>query len=132
VSLLVVFVQARRRQPHRREVQRALGEHPEEDGKSSGRPGRRDALVGLVLGHLENLRAAGEERREAGAEVEPALVQLHEVDDQLHRGFALAAGEALDLCDQLVVGEARRVVVRLHAGLSRGPLTNQVRSQVLR
>ena len=75
--------------------------------ESSGGPRGLDSPVRRMLRQMQHLRAVGEERRAALAQIQPALVELREQRDQADRRFALACGRDLDFCKELEVRELR-------------------------
>ena len=70
-----------------------------------GRPGGRDAQVGLGLGEMETLRAVGEHGRRGLTGVEPARVHLADVGDEVGLGAARLAKQLGQASEELVVGD---------------------------
>lgn len=94
--------------------------------------GRLHAVVGLVLRKEQHAGAIREERREAGALVQPPTVQLGQVRDQGRGGLAFTPGETRDLDLELAIGEARWNRVRRHAHTSHaGDLRSRRLSPIL-
>jgi len=56
---------------------------------------------------MEDAHTVGEERREASALVQSAQIELGQVDDEGHRGLALAVRETTQLRRELGIGEGR-------------------------
>jgi hypothetical protein len=69
---VILLGQMRGQESHRGEVDFALGQPIENDGKLAGRPRCLDAIEGLVLREPEDLSAVREEGRVAGAQIEAA------------------------------------------------------------
>jgi hypothetical protein len=65
------------------QVQTPIGQHRQEHRVLSRRTCRGDAQVGLGLREMEDLRAVGEHRGRSLAGVEPALVDLADVGDEV-------------------------------------------------
>ena len=94
---MVVGREMRGEQAHRRQAQRALAEHRQDDREPLRRPCGLDAVVGRRLGEVQNLATVIEEGREAGGAVEAAAVELGQARDETGRGLLLAASERLQL-----------------------------------
>jgi hypothetical protein len=92
-----------RQQADRREVQPAAGEHLQDDREAAGRPGCGDALVGGPLGEVERVYAVLVHRGKGLVAVEPSVVYLGEVGDQIGDGVALAPNQGRKGSDQLLV-----------------------------
>ena len=103
---IVVARQVATHEADGREVQRAFGEHFENDGELPGGAGRFDAAVGGMLGEEQDLPAIQEHGIEAFGMVQAALFDLGEIGDKLDRHVTLARGEALDLVEEVTIGEA--------------------------
>ena len=117
-SRAVVFGrQVRSQESHRREVDRARFEQPEDQWKPAGGPGDLDAVVGLVLGEREGVAAIGEERAVAGPKVDAACFELGQVGHQLRGRAALTSGKALQPGDEVGIGKPaqRREEAIVHA-----------------
>jgi hypothetical protein len=98
----------RSKQPHRAEVQGAVGQQVEDGRNATTRAGRFDSGVGSVLGEPERSRAVAEERAEALAEVESSGIELGQVSDELDGGLPLPRGENDDAAEQIRVGQPGR------------------------
>ena len=98
--------QVRRQKPDGREVDRSVGEKLERDREPAGRPGSRNAVIGLLLGEPERFPAVLEERLVTFACVQVAGFDLAHVGDDLGHRLALASGEVLDAGDEIGVGES--------------------------
>ena len=82
----------RRQQADRGEMQPTLGQGVEDGGQPPCRSGRLDTFVGGVLGEAQFPDTKGVYRWESSQEVEPALVDLGQVGQDLGGGAAF-------LCD---------------------------------
>src|SRR3990172_8859215 len=97
--------EVRREDPDGREGHGAIREHVEDDREPPRGAGRLDAIVGGMLGEMEDLRTVGEERGKAFAEVEAAFVQDGEVADEGYGCLPLVLGEELDPGEEVPIGE---------------------------
>ena len=68
-------------------------------------PRDRDPQVGLGLGEVEALGAVDEHRGRGFAGVEPALVDLADVRDEVGLDAARVGHELAEAAEQLVVGD---------------------------
>jgi hypothetical protein len=125
---VVLGSQVGRESPDRRQVDRTLPEHLQDDGKPTRRPGHLDTVVGLPLRQAEGVPAISEERGVALAKVDVACVQLRQMRDDLGGDATLAANEGLDLLDELWVGEASETIedIVLHITLYQSRMTECV------
>src|SRR5437762_625715 len=96
----------RRQEPHGRQVDRAFGEHFENQREAAGGAGHLDAVVRLMLGEGQYLSTIYKEGPIAGSQVWVTSVQLGEMGDQGGRGLALARSKALQAGDEVGVRES--------------------------
>jgi len=87
------------------EVETTVGQHFQEEGMLEGRAGRGDAQVGLGLGEVKDLRAVGEHGGGGFAGVEPALVHLGDVGQEVGLRAAGLLEQIGQPTKQLVVGD---------------------------
>ena len=86
-DFLVVLLREMRRQDAQPGEMNLPGTHGFEDGRhSSSRARDEDAVVGGALGEAEFARAEGEHRGERAVQVEPALVDLAEMNEEIGLG----------------------------------------------
>ena len=76
--LMICRRQVRRQQPDGGQRYGPLIERREDCGEAACRAGSLDAVIGGTLGEVQRVRAVGEQRRVALAQVEPAHVELHQ------------------------------------------------------
>ena len=107
---VVVGGQVRRQERDRRQRHRAIAEHVEHAWTPARGSRRFDPPVRRVLGQMQHLRAVGEERRAALAQIQPALVELRQQCDQADRRGTLTRGRNLDLREEIAVREPRHRV----------------------
>lgn len=117
------------------QVQAPVGQHREQDRMPPRRAGHRDPQVRLVLGEVERPGAVREQRRERLPGVEPPLVHLGELRDQLGLDPPRLPDAPREPPQQLVVGErSSRLPLRsrifqcddLRDGSSPSPLPHKV------
>jgi hypothetical protein len=94
---------------------------------------RRDPLVGYRLREAQYLNAVGEHRRAPLAKIEPPLIDLREVRDQIDLEIAAAANQLDQLREQLIARKSlqRRHEVTTsqgHAGRSHGIVYHRVKA----
>jgi len=118
--------EVRREQPHRCESHGAILEHLEDHRELPRGASGFDAIVGGVLGEMENLRTVGEEGGEALGKVEASLIEDGEVGDKDCGRRALLLGEELYPGDEILIGEvlSTREGIFVHRSLRMaGPAT---------
>jgi len=126
---VVVGSQVRPEKPCRREMQPAVREHVEHDGKAPRRAGDFNSVVGLALGHGERIAAIDEEGRIALTDVHLASVQFRQVGDDARGLITLTRQGSLEAGDERRIREFTegneqvvlhaRVVARAPDALSR-------------
>ena len=87
------------------EMEPTVGEHVQEHGVLTGRPGRGDAQVGLGLGEVKDVHAIDEHRGGGLAGVETSSLDLGDVGDEIGLGAARLAQKVDESAEELVVGE---------------------------
>jgi len=102
---MIIDRQVRRQQARGCECDRAVGDRLEKRRQPS--PGARylDAVVGGALVEMQDLDAIGEERRATLAEVQSPRVDLNQRDQETCGCTPLVCRQALNLGEQLIVGE---------------------------
>jgi hypothetical protein len=83
----------------------AVGEHVQEHGVLTSRPGRGDAQVGLGLGEVKDVRAIDKHRGRSLAGVETSGLDLSDVGDEVFLGAAGLTEKVGESAEELVVGE---------------------------
>jgi hypothetical protein len=104
---MVVRVEMLRQQLHRGQAHPAGLQQLEDDRETRGHAGCKDAVIGLVLREPEVPRAVDIHRRTARRQVEPAPLDLGQMDDDAYGRLPFVADEAPELCDELVIGNIR-------------------------
>ena len=105
---MVLVVQARREEAHRREVQQAVGQHRNDHREPSRGVGGFHPVVGLVLREVEHRAAIPVERPESHRQVQVPRLQLGQVCDEGGGRLSLGSVQGLDLGDQLLVREVMK------------------------
>ena len=95
--------QVRGQERDRGEGHRPVGQQIQNNWELAGCSRRLDPSIRSVLGEVQHLRAVGEERGAAFAEIQPARVKLCQQRDEPDRRVALAAGGDLDLRQKCLV-----------------------------
>ena len=103
-GLMIGLCQVRSQQRDRGQRDRAIGQELENDRKPSGCARRLDAVIGRVLGQVQDLRAIGEQRGTPLAEIEPARVELREQRKKIGRRPLFIASRSACGSEQLRVG----------------------------
>lgn len=90
-------------QPHGREMQGAATEHLQNDRESSRCLRRFGPIVGLVLREMQELRAVDVHTRAAVREVQVAILELHQVMDELRGHLTTPVHQELHSSTKLIV-----------------------------
>src|SRR5262245_51497431 len=87
------------------EMESAARDGLEDPWKLACRSGGFDSTVGSMFGQMQHLRAVGEQRRAAFAEIQSARIHLREVRYDLRSGLSLVRDHSLQMLDQLAIGQ---------------------------
>jgi hypothetical protein len=110
-QLVVVLVgQVRRQQGDGREVQLAQCDHVEDAGETAGGARGLNAQVRARLRHVQALDAVAVHAAACVLEVEPAAVDLGEVYEEASGEATVFRDQALELTDELCVGQRSDVL----------------------
>ena len=110
-----------RHEAYRAEMDPAVGEQLQDNRKATRRPRGLDPVQGSMLREMKHLRAVGEHRRTALAEVQPARVEFGERRHERSDRFSLQRREPRDFGNQVGIRElfGNRWIFRAYPSLSR-------------
>lgn len=114
---MVLGREVRPQQTDRSHRERAVGEQLEDDGITPRRPRGLHTKVSGIVGEAQHLRAVGEQRGTALAEIQAARIDLAEQRNQVRDRTPLVRGGAFDFDEQAAIGETGDISVRRHAPL---------------
>jgi len=82
----------------------AICQERQDHWETSRRARSLDAVVGCMLGEMQDLRAVREHRGAPLSEVEPPRIELRERGDQMRGSEAFTTGQTLHFRNELAVG----------------------------
>jgi len=101
---VILLREMRGQQVDRRQVDVAAGEHLEHPRKPPRRPRRRDPLAGRRLGHVQPLDTEREQGRARLAKVQPALLDLDQIRQELGGDLVRPPRQHLHALEHPIIG----------------------------
>ena len=100
----MIFVrQSLAQELERRQVHCARSNEPQYQRKTVAQPRSRDSSEGLTFAEAQSLHAEVEHGREAGFEVQPALLDLSQIRHDFGHRLTLVADELDNMAEQITV-----------------------------